>query len=137
MPFYQGHISTVSNREDWSETFEILDEDTGTPINITGASVTMSVIKPWRNPNAYASGYFYDYPPGPTWLGALLTGSTATGELVLVDPVNGVVQWLFPAARMNNLPQGEYQVGIKLNQGGAIMQAMIGVVGVFEGIDLQ
>jgi hypothetical protein len=66
-----------------------------------------------------------------------LTGSTATGELVLVDPVNGVVQWLFPAIRMNNLPQGEYQVGIKLNQGGAIMQAVIGVVGVFEGIDLQ
>ena len=131
---YYGYLSTPSNRADWIDTCLVLDDDTGDPIDLSTTIITMTVTNRRRNPNAYyGKGYFYD---PPVYLDAIsLKGSTETGEIVVVDL--GTFQWTFPAMRMNGLPQGEYVIGIRLNQGGQIAQAAIGVITVMEGIDMQ
>jgi hypothetical protein len=131
---YYGYLSTPSNRADWIDTCLVIDDDTGDPIDLSTTTITMTVTNRRRNPNAYyGQGYFYD---PPVYLDAIsLKGSTETGEIIVVDL--GTFQWTFPAMRMNGLPQGEYVIGIRLNQGGQIAQAAIGVITVMEGIDMQ
>ena len=131
---YYGYLSTPSNRADWIDVCLVTDEDTGDPIDLSTTIITMTVTNRRRNPNSdYGPGYFYD---PPVYLDAIsLKGSTETGEIVVVDL--GTFQWTFPAMRMNGLPQGEYVIGIRLNQGGQIAQAAIGVITVMEGIDMQ
>jgi hypothetical protein len=130
---YYGYISApASNRADWIETCMVLDNDTGDPIDLSVASITMTVINSKRNPNAYMnSGYYGRYDPGVI----ILRGSTGTGEIVVVDL--GTFQWHFTAAQMNSLPQGEYSIGIRLTQDDQTMQLVIGALSVMEGIDCQ
>ena len=130
---YFGHVSTVSNREDWQEACVLTDEDTGDLIDISLCRVTMTIKKLSRNPNV--SGDQYGYGVYYTDNAPLLTGSTDTGEITLVDV--GTFQWLFPASRMSALLQGEYQVGVRISQDDRTVQLIIGTVNVDEGIDTQ
>jgi hypothetical protein len=128
---YNGNISTASNRADWQETITLADQDTGEAIDISLARITMTVRRLRRG-----QGYFTDYFYGPALpVDALLTGSTDTGEITVVDA--GTFQWLFPFTRMACLCQGEYQIGVRISQGGSTMQLVIGTVTVLEGIDNQ
>jgi hypothetical protein len=128
---YNGNISTASNRADWQETIALADQDTGDPIDLSLARITMTVRPLRRSP-----GYFTDYFYGPMLpVDASLTGSTDTGEITVVDA--GTFQWLFPFTRMASLCQGEYQIGVRISQDVRVTQLVIGTVTVFEGIDNQ
>jgi hypothetical protein len=128
---YTGNISTTSNRADWQDTIALVDQDTGEAIDISLARITMTVRRLRRG-----QGYFTDYYYGsPLPVDALLTGSTDTGEITVVD--TGTFQWLFPFTRMASLCQGEYQIGVRISQSGSTMQLIIGTVTVLEGIDNQ
>jgi len=131
---YYGYVSSpASNRADWIETALVLDDDTGDPIDLSLCRITMTLTNMRRNPNTYMGGYgLY----GPTYLDMItLTGSTDTGEIVVV--ALGTFQWTFTASQMSALPQGEYMIGIKMNQDDQTVQAVIGALTVLEGIDLQ
>jgi hypothetical protein len=128
---YNGNISTASNRADWQETIALADQDTGDPIDLSVARITMTVRRLRRG-----QGYFTDYYYGsPLPVDALLTGSTDTGEITVVD--SGTFQWLFPFTRMAMLCQGEYQIGVRISQDVRTTQLIIGTVTVLEGIDNQ
>ena len=130
---YYGNISTPSNRADWIDTVMVMDDDTGDPIDLSTCSITLTVTNRRRNPNIYTGigGYY-----GPLFLDLIiLTGSTGTGEITGVDL--GTFQWHFTAGQMNNLPQGEYVIGVRITQDDQSMQVMIGTVTVMEGIDMQ
>jgi hypothetical protein len=128
---YNGNISTASNRADWQETIALADQDTGEPIDLSLARITMTV-RPLRR----GQGYFTDYFYGPALpVDAMLTGSTDTGEITVVD--TGIFQWLFPFTRMASLCQGEYQIGVRISQDVRVTQLIIGTVSIFEGIDNQ
>jgi hypothetical protein len=134
---YTGHVSTTSNRADWQETFVLTDEATGEAIDITGCRITLSVVLNRRNPNywpyiGYPGDSFYGSAPNA---GLVLTGSTDTGEITLVDV--GTFQWLFTQDRMASLCQGEYQLGVRIMQNGSTMQLIIGTANVIEGFDTQ
>lgn len=129
---YYGHISTASNRADWDEACQVIDYDTGDPIDISLCRITMTVRKLERNPNYYRDGY-YDYAAMP--VGVVLTGSTDTGEITL--PQLGTFEWLFDYTRMSQLFQGEYEIGIRISQDGRTVQLIVGTVKVIEGIDTQ
>jgi hypothetical protein len=133
---YTGNISTASNRADWQETFVLTDEETGEAIDISGARITLSAVYRPRNPN-YSPRYvgYGDYGPTVQLGGLVLTGSTDTGEITLVDV--GTFQWLFTQDRMASLCQGEYQLGVRISQNGSTMQLIIGTVNVIEGFDTQ
>jgi hypothetical protein len=131
---YYGNISTPSNRADWIDTVQVLDDDTGEPIDLSTCSITMTVTNRRRNPNAYRYGMGGYY--GPLYLDLIiLTGSTASGEITVVDL--GTFQWHFTAGQMNNMPQGEYIIGVRITQDDQSIQVMIGTVIVMEGIDMQ
>ena len=131
MPILYGNISQTSNREDWIGTYRLLDDDAGTVVDISDCQIFMTVLKHSRNPNYYRDGYYGRIYPNAI----ILTGSTTTGEISIVD--TGTFQWVFPAPRMNNLPQGEYQIGIRIANSTQIGQLVIGTVVVLEGIDNQ
>jgi len=129
---YYGHVSTASNRADWLEACVLTDDDTGELIDISQCRITMTVRHFERNPNQYRNdGYAY----GPVAVGAVLTGSTDTGEITLPDV--GTFQWLFPETRMAGLRQGEYEIGVRISQDGRTVQLIVGTVNVVEGIDNQ
>jgi hypothetical protein len=130
---YTGHVSSASNRADWQEACVLVDEDTGELIDISLCRITMTVTRFRKDPNRTIAGGYYDY--SVNYGEVILTGSTDTGEITLPDV--GTFQWLFPAARMNCLHQGEYQMGVRISQDTRIAQLIIGTVNIDEGIDQQ
>jgi hypothetical protein len=133
---YHGLLPATSNRADWEQSFTLVDEASGEPIDISGCRITLSVIYRPRNPNYWPLGsYYYDSPP-QQYGGLVLTGSTDTGEITLPGDM-GTFTWLFPASRMAGLWNGEYQIGLRLGQNGSTTQLMIGTIPVYEGFDMQ
>jgi hypothetical protein len=129
---YHGHVSNASNRADWQEACVLTDMDTGDLIDISLCRITMTLRSMRRNPNSYFNDGLY----GPVFPDSItLTGSTDTGEITLVDV--GTFQWLFPASRMAGIPQGEYQIGVRISQDARTVQLIVGTANVIEGIDTQ
>jgi hypothetical protein len=133
---YNGQLPAASNRADWEQSFTLVDESSGDPIDISGCRITMSVVYRPRNPNYWPSDFYYYGPALQVGGGLVLTGSTDTGEITLPGDI-GTFTWSFPASRMMGLPNGEYQVGIRLGQNGSTTQLIIGTVPVYEGFDMQ
>jgi hypothetical protein len=132
---YTGNVSTASNRADWQEAIVLTDEDTGDLIDISLCRITMTVRKLERNPNYRGDGFYGSFYGDALPVGVVLTGSTDTGEITLVDV--GTFQWLFPASRMGCLRQGEYEIGVRISQDTRTMQLIVGVMTAIEGIDTQ
>jgi hypothetical protein len=133
---YNGQLPATSNRADWEQSFTLVDEVSGEPIDISGCRITISVIYRPRNPNySSVSSYYYDAVSQQVG-GIVLTGSTDTGEITLPGDI-GTFTWLFPVSRMMGLPNGEYQIGLRLGQNGSTTQLMIGTIPVYEGFDMQ
>lgn len=132
---YTGHVSTASNRADWSETIVLTDEETGELIDISACRITMTVLHRPRNPNNYTRDGYYGLPDTGLSAGIALTGSTDTGEITLPDV--GTFTWSFSADRMAALPQGEYQLGLRISQDSRTVQLIIGTANIAEGFDTQ
>jgi hypothetical protein len=136
---YYGHVSSTSNREDWTEACVLTDADTGDLIDISQCRVTMTLRNLERRRDAAPGIYnsYYDRSTGSI----ILMGSTDTGEITLPDV--GTFQWSYPETSMCKLIPGEYEVGVRISQidptdGSArTMQLIIGSVDVIEGIDNQ
>ena len=126
---YFGALDPQSNKADWEEAFVLTDSDTGDTIDISLCRVTMTVKKLTRNPGVGGrEGFSFEG-------GAVLTGSTDTGEITLPDV--GTFQWLFPWQTMNGLVEGEYQIGVRISQDTRTVQLIVCTVKIVEGIDQQ
>ena len=115
---FQARFKPVTNQSDWATSIQFNDKATGTPIDITGDDVPLSfnlALKPVGEGNA-----------------AALTGSTATGELTL--PSLGILQIFFPAARMQALTPGSYDVGLTVTNGLNTAQILLGRLPIVNGI---
>jgi hypothetical protein len=132
---YHGQLQSQSNRADWQDSFEVVDSETGDLIDISGCRITMTVRKLERNPNYRGDGFYGSFYDNAIPVGVVLTGSTDTGEIVVVGL--GVFQWLYPMNRLGVMSQGDYQVGVRISQVGRIEQLMISVVNFYEGLDMQ
>jgi hypothetical protein len=132
---YYGNVSTTSNREDWQEIVVMTDGDTGDLIDISLCRITLTVRRLERRLNLDQIGDGY-YGYGSNVLPVIvLTGSTDTGEIAIIDV--GTFQWEFDQSRMSALCQGEYQIGVRISQDTRTMQLIVGTVDVVEGIDTQ
>lgn len=109
---YQGTLPPASNRADWTETLKLTDDDTGDPIDLTGAAMAIAV-RDLANC-------------------LVLSGSIADGKVTLLE--TGVAQWSFPASAMGGLCAGEYAVGITLTMSGTVEQVFAGTLPIIEGI---
>jgi len=110
---YVGALDPVSNRADWRVTREIVDDDTGELVDLTGAMIRFAVRE--RRSGAY-----------------VLSGSTSDGHITIDDTSAFTVS--FTAAEMRSLCAGIYDAGCTVERDGAIYQFIIGTVTVLDGV---
>jgi hypothetical protein len=115
---FQARFKPVTNQSDWATSIQFNDKATGMPIDITGDDM----------PNSFALAVQL---VGDGNMPAL-TGSTATGELTL--PSLGILQIFFPAARMQVLTPGSYDVGLTVTNGVNTAQILLGRLPLVNGI---
>ena len=113
---YQGALSPVSNREDWTLVVEADDADTGEPLALAGAAIVLEV----RDPRTRA---------------IVLSATSANGKISVVD--TGVFQVAFARAELQSLSAQNYDLGCILTLNGETKQFIIGTVPVLDGVVAQ
>jgi hypothetical protein len=91
---------TVENDADFYRTFQYVMATSGTPINITGASLEMMLRRHAED------------------VDAVLRLGTDTGEIVLIDPVNGLFTVLITQDTLAHLALGSYDHSNIMTLGG-------------------
>jgi hypothetical protein len=104
----------VSNREDWKETMTVSDGDTGVVIDITGATISLSV----REQKGGAER---------------LSASVGDG-ITLTNPMQGEFQWEFTDNEMAALDANTYDVGVVMILSGVATQLATGTIAVLDGV---
>lgn len=110
---YQGNLGTVSNRADWADDAVLVDDATGDPIDLTGASIALYVTAQ-NTPDA-----------------AIITASTANGMITITGA--GAFGWTVPDEMMAPLCAGTYSVFIRVTRGDAVDQLAAGDLSVIHG----
>lgn len=109
-------LDPVSNAETWQDTIEFYDDDDGEAFFPEGSppdEITMKL----RDPD---SGEI------------VLSGALSTGELVV--SADGVVNFTFSKAAMNNLYPKQYEVGVLYTDEGVTRQAILGTISILSGL---
>jgi hypothetical protein len=119
---YAGPLDPVSNRQDWKFIRQIIDDDTGDPVDLTGATITFE-LREKSDDQQYNA---------PAWPGVTLSATTANGKITLVD--TGTFQVWFPLADMQTLSPGYYDVGCTVLMNGVTEQLLAGTLPVVDGI---
>lgn len=112
---YIGSLPPVSNRADWIDTVEVIDEEAESGeemIDLAGCDIVLSITDGDDVERAAAS--------------------TEDGTILIADI--GVFQFTIPRATMTNLIPGAYQAGVTIARDGETSQAIIGTVNVLDGI---
>jgi hypothetical protein len=111
---YDAQLKPVSNRADWIETFELIDDTTGQVItDLTGVTMKIEVRQLpcyWR----------------------ALSGTTEDGHVTFAG--NGIIQWQFSKSEMSGLCAGTYEIGITVTRDDLTEQELIGSLPVVDGI---
>lgn len=112
-----GALDPVSNKATWSENLELLDSETGDPIDLSAVTeITLEV----RDMESHS---------------AVLTGTYTGGEVIIVGAsTDGVFQWEFSVAQMRALQAKTYDVGCTIEQDGDTVQLIIGHLPVLDGV---
>lgn len=111
---YDARFQPVSNRADWIQPFEIIDDSTGEVItDLSGVSVIIEVRE---------QGSCY----------ARLSGTTDNGKVT--DLGGGVMQWFFPRSEMIGVCPNTYEVGLTFERDDVTTQILIGIVPIVDGI---
>lgn len=104
----------TTNRQDWTETAQIKDEETGAAINITGATIFLSV----RDPKSEVE----------------VLNASVGNRITLTDPTQGIFEWTFTDNDMSGVVANTYDVGLVMVLAGAATQLMLGSLPVLDGI---
>jgi len=113
---YVGSLQPVSNKQSWTQAFEVIDADTGSDLVLTGASIVFEV----REPQSCA---------------IVLSATSGNGKVTI--PSTGVFQVAFPATDMKSLCAQTYEVGCTVTINDATLQYIIGTLSVLDGIVSQ
>jgi len=114
---YTGSFGTASNRGDWRFSIGFDDEETGEPLDLTGASIEIAIAEKDATT--------------PT-----ITGNTSDDVVEISTPASaGEATFVFPRALMQRLEAGHFDVGIvvTLADGEAIPVAK-GNVAIIHGV---
>ena len=111
---YLANLEPVSNREDWFETIELINDDTNEVIvDLTGVTAKVYVSDRIRRCR-------------------ILSGTTEDGHIV-IDQL-GVIQWHFTADEMRNICAGTYDIGFTVARDNIVQQELIGTLPVVDGV---
>lgn len=110
---FTGTLDPVSNKADWIETFEVFDDETGDPVDLSTATEIEVEIKTRGKDYVHQS--------------ASLTGGT-------VEHVEtGVIQWTFTDSQMATLCAGTYDAKVRITKDDIVTQLVIGSLPVLDG----
>ena len=113
---YQGTLPPRSNKAGWIFVVEVLDDDTGADVDMTGATIVLEL----RNPQ-----------DGTTALSATTANGRITGAV-------GFFTSTFTALNMKVLCAKTYEIGCTVsNAGSEPQQLIIGTVPILNGIVSQ
>lgn len=113
---YTGSLPTGYNRATYIQDFQVYDDENGTGLSLSGATITLEV----RKPNGTS---------------AELTATTANGKIVITDSTNGIFRLTFTETDMRTLDAPmQYEVGIVIDQSSEKTQYLAGVFPVLDGI---
>lgn len=111
---HDARFEPVSNRADWSQPFEIIDDDTNNSItDIAGVSMRIEVREQRSNRPR-------------------LVASFDNGKITNLG--NGVLEWHFSRSEMTGMCAGTYEIGVTLERDGLTTQYLIGIVPIVDGI---
>jgi hypothetical protein len=119
---YTGTLEAVSNRQDWQFIRQLIDDDTGDPVDLTGASIVFE-IREQPDDQQYNV---------PAWPGATLSATTENGKITIID--TGAFQVWFTPSDMQSLRAGYYDVGCTITANGLTTQLMAAELPVVDGI---
>lgn len=105
-------LEPISNREDWIDQCEVLDQDDAA-VDLTTATIVLAV----RNSKTKA---------------ITLTASTANGSITLVS--TGIFQFAFTLNQTRSLCAETYDVGCTINLNSVTQQFFIGTIAVLDGV---
>ncbi|MNL25915.1 hypothetical protein D3C87_1474170 [compost metagenome] len=110
---YDAQLPPVSNRADWIETIELVDDDTEETItDLSGVTIIVEV----RDRDHRRCLY----------------GTTEDGHIVFAG--FGVISWGFNRQEMTQLCAGTYEIGITVKRDGITEQELVGSVPVIDGV---
>jgi hypothetical protein len=113
---YDAQLQPVSNRADWIETIELVDDDNEQLItDLSGVTMRLEVRDRDRR--------------------RCLIATTEDGHIEFVG--FGVIQWHFTKQEMSQLCAGTYEIGITVSRDAIIEQELIGSVPVVDGVVRQ
>lgn len=113
---YEAQLKPVSNRADWIETIELVDDDNEQLItDLSGVTMRIEVRDPARR--------------------RCLSATTEDGHITFVG--HGVIQWHFTRQEMSQLCAGTYEIGITVARDGITEQELIGSIPVVDGVVRQ
>ncbi len=114
---YTGTLAAASNKADWKFTISLYDPDSGDVVDLTSATVKLSV----REQNSRRT---------------VLSGSTGDGKITLSDPTNGECQvWFTPTDMAAFSCAGTFDVGVTiLLSTGLTYQLIAGQLPVIDGV---
>lgn len=108
------NLGEASNCEDWRLECEIIDDGTGEPVDLTGASIVFDVRRSRE----------YD---------CLLSASTENG-LITLGPDVGEFVIAIPVDQMQQLRRGTHDVGCTVTLLNKISQLFVGTIPVIDGV---
>lgn len=100
-----GSLPLASNRADWSETFEIFDDETGEQIDLSDSVILFELRDDCRR---------------------------VTANVALVD--TGKFEATIPVEQMKQFCSGTYEVGCTLMRDGVVTQEYIGSLPIKDGV---
>ena len=128
---YLGALSEASNRASYVECIEVIDQETGEPVDIsTAQEIVFQVVSPVYD-NYYRLGYGVGVGGGYSGA-AMLIASLSNGKIQHVQ--TGVFQVAFTRSEMNTLPGADYNVGVAITKDDQTSEIIIGTLPVREGI---
>lgn len=108
------NFRAISNRADWLETIELIDDDTGEVItDLSGVTISLQVRKPGE-------------------CSALLSASTEDGKITF--PGNGIIQILIPRTEFSRMQGGTYDIGLTVTRDGFTEQEILGSLPFVDGV---
>ena len=105
-----GQLPPVSRRSTYIETLELLDDETGDPIDLSGAAITVSVCRMLA-----ADDY-----------GAVCAASCATATLGagVTVPEPGIIVWRFEAGALGGIAPGVALLSVLISRDGDSYEAL-------------
>lgn len=111
---YQVQFEAVSNRADWIETVELINDDSGEVIfDLSGVTAVVEVRS--QNPCC-----------------CCLRGTTEDGRITMNE--YGIIQWHFSRSEMATLAAATYEIGFTIEKDGITEQEIIGTLPVLDGV---